>query len=267
MRGLERELSFPRSILNIGKLDALKTQLAQHPLSQFAKPEDILTQLSVLPDTRYTPRVTVSPYSLDIFARNILPKGASTFESPAKLGETIGMAVRGESQTYLKYNKQRPVGSGKSPDKTLRHEWAHQVEFKDADYDGVYGAAAFLERDGFNLTKRARVQRHSENQAVHMGEGILSYPHQPYEATAVRAPIRSAVMAVKLRRILDAVPEEDRGLFHQHYLDRVQRMEKIVFPEARKQLSVTETKSDYMKEQVERLLSYLKPKDADVVPY
>jgi hypothetical protein len=255
VRQLERSLTFPQSLLNLGKLDAIKAQIAAHPMTKLAKPEDVLTSLALLPDADYVGQVTISPYLLKIFKKNLLPPFRIPELPPVASRPARGMARLSEGETYLKYDRQKPVGSGNEPLRTLRHEWAHHAEFRSQEYKTAFRSGAVLERDGFY--KRKYATQRSENQAVHLGEGILATSNKDFENTARKAPIRTAVMAARLKQILATVPEENRGLFHQHYTDRVQWLEKIIVPRATRILSEIDKSNAPGKKDAIKVLKYL----------
>jgi hypothetical protein len=63
-------------------------------------------------------------------------------------------------------------------------------------------------------------------------------------------------MAVRLKQVLEAVPEEKRGLFHEHYAKRVRLMEETVVPRAIGLLSKMEVTDDPKSKAAVNLLTY-----------
>ncbi len=258
VRGLEQAVQSPLARLQPGKLAALKQELAQHPLNGLMKPEEVLAGLSALPDASFVPRINLSPYRLRAFEKHVLPKGAPMPTGPVKQSDIVGLAGLGEKQMYLNSRKIPALGSVREADHTVRHEWSHFNERLSDEYRNAFSAAAMIERGAFNLRQYAS-KNDRENQAVHMGEGILSAGNRSFRDTARYAPVRTAVMAVRLRQVLDAVPEENRGLFHAHYSARVKWLEDKVVPRAIKIVTSTAEQNNEAGKAAAGLLDYLKP--------
>jgi len=237
VRSLEKSLSFPANIQNIGRLKSLRAELDAHPLSKIAKPEDILTSLAVLPDSRVMPRVTLSPYNLKIFERNVVHRDLFSQEAGKKTRSGRGLAVGYEPmQVYLQAAKIKPLRAGEQADYVLRHEWAHLAEYTNDRYMKTVNAAVALEKNGYFHRPYATANRR-EDQAVHLGEAILGRETKPFEDFVNAAPIRSAVYGARLKQLVANLPEESRGLFQQLYATRVGWIEANSLPRAVKMLT------------------------------
>jgi hypothetical protein len=266
VRDMEKALTFPRSIFNGGRNQTLRRELASNSLSHYAKPEEILASLATLPDATLLDRVVLSPYELDRFRIHIFKKGTDIPVS--RVSNPSGMAVERDGTTYLKHDAQTRPGMDRNAGGILRHEWSHFAEFKDDDYKLAFHRAAGFERFGYYDRKYATTND-AENQAVHLGEGLLSSRYGVFLRTAEEAPIRSAVMGRKLRDVLDAVPAEERGLFHKYYLARVERIEKQITPKALRRLNFVKNGSDNGEAPVNalQLIAYLKREKTGLEPF
>ncbi|MBU6450768.1 MAG: hypothetical protein KGS72_03245 [Cyanobacteria bacterium REEB67] len=266
VRDMEKALTFPRSIFNGGRNQTLRRELASDPLSTYAKPEEILASLSTVPDAKLLDKIVLSPYELDRFRIHRFKKGTDIPVS--RVSHPSGMAVERDETTYLKHDAQSRPGVDRNAGDILRHEWSHFAEFKDDEYKLAFRRAAGLERFGYYDRKYATTND-AENQAVHLGEGLLSSRYGAFLRTAEEAPIRSAVMGRRLRDVLDAVPAEERGLFHKYYSERVERIEKQITPKALRRLNFVKNGSDNGEVPLDafQLIAYLRREKTGLEPF
>ena len=251
---MEKSLSFPYSFLNGGRNNSLRVELANHPLSGHAKPEDVLTNLTQLPDSSYLKQVVLSPYPLQRFKLHIERPDRGEAVAPA---ETIGLAVERDRTAYLLSDAQRPVAFKGDSGEVLRHEWAHFAEYKSTGYSRNFDRAAYFERVGY-FKRSYATTNNRENHAVHMSEGLLATRNSQMHNFTAPAPLRAAVMGRRLRDILDKVPIAERGLYHAHYMDRAERIDKFVLPKALKELGYVARTAPDLQRKAANLTRYLK---------
>jgi poly(A) polymerase len=194
--------------------------LERHVLAGRLGPEGALQLVRELPDPRMIKELTVlnqrhweEPWrrqqgdaDMRILAE-VTPEGSVTLYSPS---------------------------AAESSRDTLFHEWSHLLKFRFPHEGRLFDSVGELEP--VKTSSPSDLSRGDEPWAVLVGEDLLNRSLLVGVAAAQENPIRAAVAGQVLARVLDGVPEAQRGIRHAQYKVLTDYINENVRPEAQRAL-------------------------------
>jgi hypothetical protein len=188
-------------------VDDLQSQLGRHKYRNRLLQEDVVALLDELPDSSYFTRVYLVDWDnpQDVWLRQLYQN--DKFVSAASTNKEREVHLyKTENNMFVRTN--------------LFHEWAHK--FRD-DHFQPDELEAF--DDSLELEWRVYVpdyyalKSYGEHFAV-LSQELLHVDGKRFMDAARRAPMRSCVWMRVFKRILAALPENRRSIYHQQFLNR-----------------------------------------------
>lgn len=181
-----------------------------------ALPEDFIPRLEELPNSKLVQRINIlghqDPYTAWLrmqkkdpswtTAADARDNGIITFYEPTRFYNTL--------------------------QSTLGHEWAHLLHNNRPEDLRIYGAAyryEALKKDAFNARTYA-LTNEKENWAVMLGEELLADDPNRFLQAAVRAPIRSAILARAIKWALNDAPQPEACTYRFQLQKRLELIEQ-----------------------------------------
>jgi HEAT repeat protein len=225
-----------------------RVALAEHPYGLAALPEDFIPLMDQLPNRANIKQLTLLNEAnyMDPWHQQTYNKEFSSAASALqKTGEvTFFQALRDDPAT--------PQSSG-----LLRQFLFHEDTHLEPDKDGLFAAAANLEKDGYYVSDYA-ARDENENNSEHRSLGFLNPDQDHFLLTANYSPIRTAVIARQVGDAMAATPKSMESPYAAQYNSRIDFVNAAVLPDVQQQLVDSLAAPDAVtRESAARLLGYL----------
>jgi hypothetical protein len=209
-------------------------ELEQNPLCEDMPPEQAVRLLDEAPDSRLVNKLLFlksrhksEPWFKQVISDKVSIEGEAVLEMNSEEGRPLlGRITMYQPKTYTE---------GRN---TFLHEWAHLAK-KDAPVESaLFDEAGSIEpTDIFNDPRSGHMAE--EEWARMLGEHILSEnPMKQLIAIGV-SPVRASILGRYLTNVLENVPESQRSVKHDQYIETVRTIEQRALPAAVQKLSET----------------------------
>ena len=200
-------------------IDAVRQKLAIHHYGDRIIPEDIVTHLDELPDSRYLGTVYLldQSNSHDLWNRLNYDRNFVSSASVKPNGDI--MFYRGKKDIFLRDN--------------VFHEWAHRLEQKFKELSDRW--ADTLELENGEVPRTYAFRAYDEHFAV-FAEEILALDCGRFLKVAGYAPLRVPVWLAGLKKALTECMESRPSCYHILYSERVRYGVEVLKPLALKYL-------------------------------
>ncbi len=213
-------------------------------LQNRVSPQDMPQLIEQMPDPRYFKRIFISDQANpedDWVTQIYYPKG---FVSATAMTEGVLNLYKTNLNNHLR--------------RDVMHEWGHELRYKFWD-DPVrerFHDACQVETQ---WNPRAYAARGDSEQWAVLGERLIGTNTDDFMEACEKAPIRTSLWMVALRKCLAEVPANCRSIDHTSYVERLQYASKEARGKAISQLRYlsTEGKTQSLREQANRVLVYL----------
>ncbi len=213
-------------------------------LQNRVSPQDMPQLIEQMPDPRYFKRIFISDQANpedDWVTQIYYPKG---FVSATAMTEGVLNLYKTNLTNHLR--------------RDVMHEWGHELRYKFWD-DPVrerFHDACQVETQ---WNPRAYAARGDSEQWAVLGERLIGTSADDFIEACEKAPIRTSLWMVALRKCLAEVPANCRSVDHMSYVERLQYASKEARGKAISELRYlsAEGKTQSLREQANRILVYL----------
>ena len=204
------------------QLDAINHLVAAQPFGDRILPEDLVSHLDEVPDSRYLGKIFLLDQSNAEELWNRLTYDRNFVSSASVMPNGDIMFYRGKKDVFLRDN--------------VFHEWSHRLEQKYGDLSEHWGYALELEN---GIAPRPYAFRsYSEHFAV-ISEELLALDAGRFIKVCEYAPVRVPMWLAGLKKSLEDSLYFRPSCYHTLYMERVRYAQEVLLPRARDYLNGT----------------------------